>query len=93
MYVDIQTFRSLLYYAAWSVTGAPQELSRAASMAKAYGSEAFGRIGIDSIQLHGAIGYTAEYDAQLYLKRSKLSRACFGDSDFHYARVASLGGV
>ena len=31
-------------------------------------------IGIDGVQLHGAIGFTAEYDAQLYLKRSKWAR-------------------
>lgn len=93
MYVDLQTFRSLLYYAAWAVGGEPAALSRAASMAKAYASDAFARIGIDAIQLHGAIGYTAEYDAQLYLKRSKLARAAFGDADYHYERVAQLGGL
>ena len=50
-------------------------------------------IGIDGVQLHGAVGYTAEYDIQLYLKRSKWARPTFGDSDFHYERVAALGGL
>ena len=45
------------------------------------------------MQLHGAVGYTAEYDIQLYLKRSKWARPTFGDSDFHYERVARLGGL
>ena len=58
-----------------------------------YASDAFARIGIDAIQLHGAIGYTAEYDAQLYLKRSKFARPAFGDADYHYERVAQLGAL
>jgi alkylation response protein AidB-like acyl-CoA dehydrogenase len=93
MFVDIESFKSLLYYAAWTVDDAPAELPRAASLAKAYASDAFARIGIDGVQLHGAIGFTAEYDVQLYLKRSKWARPMFGDSDYHYERVAALGGL
>ena len=92
MYVDIESTKSLLYYAAWSVESSPDELARAASRAKAYGARAFTRIGIDGIQLHGAVGYTCEFDIQLYLKRSKWARPAFGDAEYHYERVASLGG-
>ena len=62
------------------------------SEAKAFGSLAFSRIGIDGVQLHGAVGYTEEYDIQLYLKRSKWARPMFGDEDHHHDRIASLGG-
>ncbi|MCZ6890726.1 MAG: acyl-CoA dehydrogenase, partial [Gammaproteobacteria bacterium] len=93
MYVDIESFKSLLYYAAWTVDDAPDELPRAISLAKGYASDAFANIGIDGVGLHGAIGFTAEYDVQLYLKRSKWARPMYGDSDYHYARVARLGGL
>jgi len=93
MYVDIESFKSLLYYAAWTVSNSRQELPRAVSLAKGYASDAFAQIGIDCIGLHGAIGFTAEYDAQLYLKRSKWVRPMYGDSEFHLQRVATLGGV
>jgi len=93
MHVEIETAKSLVYYAAWALDSAPEELPRAASMAKAYTSDAFARVGIDAIQLHGAIGYTEEYDAQLYLKRSKWVRPQFGDADHHYERIAQLGGL
>ncbi|MFI5316372.1 MAG: acyl-CoA dehydrogenase family protein [Myxococcota bacterium] len=93
MYVDLESTKSLLCYAAWAVAESPSELPRSASLAKAFGSDAFARIGIDGVQLHGAVGYTAEYDIQLYLKRSKWARPAFGDSDFHYERVARLGGL
>lgn len=93
MFVDVESFRSLLYYAAWCVDDAPDELPRAISLAKGYASDAFAKIGIDGVGLHGAIGFTAEYDVQLYLKRSKWSRPMYGDSDFHLERVATLGGI
>lgn len=93
MYVDIESIKSLTYYAAWVADHRPDELPISASRAKAYVSDAFVRIGIDGIQLHGAIGYTAEYDAQLYMKRAKWVRPAFGDADYHYERVAQLGGL
>ncbi len=93
MYVDLESLRSLAYYAAWTIDEKPEDLPRAASCAKAYVADAFARIGIDSIQLHGAIGYTAEYDAQLFLKRSKWVRPIFGDADHHHDRIATLGGI
>jgi len=93
MFVDIESFKSLAYYAAWAIDDAPDELPRAASLAKAYASDAFARIGIDGVGLHGAIGFTAEYDAQLYLKRSKWVRSAFGDADYHYQRAAGQGGL
>ncbi len=93
MYVDVESFKSLLYYAAWALDESPGEVARSASLAKAYASDAFARIGIDGVQLHGAVGYTAEYDIQLYLKRSKWARPVYGDADHHYERVARLGGL
>ena len=92
MYVEVETSRSLMYYAAWCARGAPEDLPLAAARAKAFASEAFMRIGVDGVQLHGAIGFTAEYDIQLYLKRSKWALVAFGDTDYHYERVAALGG-
>lgn len=92
MYVDVETSRSLLYYAAWCVQERPDELPLAAARAKAYAGEAFKRLGVDCVGLHGAIGFTAEYDIQLYLKRSKWALPAFGDPDYHYERVASQGG-
>ena len=93
MFVDIESFRSLAYFAAWTLDESPEQAPLAVSRAKAYASEAFPRIGIDCVQLHGAIGYTWEYDAQLYLKRAKWMRPMYGDAGFHYERVARLGGL
>lgn len=93
MFVDTESFKSLAYYAAWAADDAPQDLPRAVSLAKGYASDAFAGLAIDAIGLHGAIGFTAEYDAQLYLKRSKWARPMYGDAEFHLDRVARFGGL
>jgi alkylation response protein AidB-like acyl-CoA dehydrogenase len=92
-YVDIESMKSLLYYAAWALDASPEEVAFSASKAKGLASEAFTRIGVTAIQLHGAVGYTEEYDIQLYLKRSKWARPMYGGEDYHYDRVATLGGI
>jgi len=93
MYVDVESFKSLCYWAAWQIDEGAPDASVAVSRAKAMASDAFARIGIDGVQLHGGVGYTAEYDIQLYLKRAKWARAAFGDADWHYERVNRLGGL
>ncbi len=93
IFVDVESVKSLVYYAAWCIDQSPAQLPRAASLAKAYAAEAFPRIGIDGVQLHGAIGYTADYDIQLYLKRAKWVRPMFGDADHHYERAYSRHGA
>ncbi len=93
MYVDIESYKSLLYYAVWLLDENPKQAALAISRAKAYASESFAKMGIDCVQLHGGIGYTWEYDIQLYLKRAKWARPAFGGSAYHYERIAALGGL
>jgi len=93
IYVDIESFRSLAYYAVWAMDQGAEDAEAAVSRAKAYCSEAFPEAGIAGVQLHGGVGYTWEYDIQLYLKRSKWVRPMFGDADHHYERIARLGGL
>ncbi len=93
MYVDVESFKSLVYYAAWALDQGADDASLAASRAKAYASEVLPSQGLQGVELHGGIGYTWEYDVQLYLKRARWVRPMFGDADHHYERVAALGGL
>ncbi|MGE4607449.1 MAG: acyl-CoA dehydrogenase, partial [Myxococcota bacterium] len=93
MFVQVESAKSLLYEAGWALDARPADLSRTVSRAKAYASDAFLRIGIDGVQLHGTLAYTHEYDMQLYLKRSKWAAPMFGDSDYHYDRLLRLRGL
>jgi len=90
MLVESENAKSLTYYAAWAVDENVPEAPLAASMAKAYASDAFRRIAGAGIQLHGGIGFTWEHDLHLYFKRAKSSEFTFGDATYHRERVAQL---
>jgi alkylation response protein AidB-like acyl-CoA dehydrogenase len=90
MLVDVENAKSLTYYAAWAVDENATEASLAASMAKAYASDAYRRVSGAGIQLHGGIGFTWEHDLHLYFKRAKSSEFTFGDATYHRERVAQL---
>ena len=61
-----------------------------ASRVKARCSEAGLRITREAIQIHGAIGFTDEYDAGLYLKRAMTLSAWLGNAALHRRRYAEL---
>ncbi|NDH11859.1 MAG: acyl-CoA dehydrogenase, partial [Actinobacteria bacterium] len=85
----------LVYRAAWSVAhdDDPVTRGRDVSMAKAQASEAVDLAARQALQCHGAIGYTFEYDLQLWLKRAWTLAATHGDVRFHRDRVAAAIGV
>jgi alkylation response protein AidB-like acyl-CoA dehydrogenase len=90
MLVEVENAKSLTYYAAWAVDENVPEAPLAASMAKAYTSDAYRRTAGAGIQLHGGIGFTWEHDLHLYFKRAKSSEFTFGDATYHRERVAQL---
>jgi alkylation response protein AidB-like acyl-CoA dehydrogenase len=90
MLVDVENAKSLTYYAAWAVDENVPEAPLAASMAKAYVSDAYRKVSGAGIQLHGGIGFTWEHDLHLYFKRAKACEFTFGDATYHRERVAQL---
>ena len=90
MLVDVENAKSLTYYAAWAVDENVPEAALAASMAKAYTSDAYRKVAGAGIQLHGGIGFTWEHDLHLYFKRAKSSEFTFGDATYHREKVAQL---
>jgi len=88
MLLETENARSLVYGAAWAADAEPQSLPRAASMAKAYASDAGWRVPNASIQVHGGIGFTWEHDLHFFLKRGRANAAIFGDAKWHRERVA-----
>jgi alkylation response protein AidB-like acyl-CoA dehydrogenase len=88
MLLETENARSAVYGAAWAADAAPASLPRAASMAKAYASDAGWRVPDASIQVHGGIGFTWEHDLHFFLKRGRANAAMFGDAKWHRERVA-----
>ena len=88
MLLETENARSAVYGAAWAADSEPESLPRAASMAKAYASDAGWRVPDASIQVHGGIGFTWEHDLHFFLKRGRANAAMFGDAKWHRERVA-----
>jgi alkylation response protein AidB-like acyl-CoA dehydrogenase len=72
--------------------GSSEERSKLTSRCKARSSDAGLRVTREVIQLHGAIGFTDEYDAGLFLKRALVLSAWLGNSSAHRRRFARLTG-
>ncbi len=93
MLMEVEMARSAAYYAGWAAAEDPEELSLAASLAKAYCSDAFFHAAAENIQIHGGIGFTWEHDAHLYFRRAKSDEIYLGDATYHRELVAQKLGV
>jgi alkylation response protein AidB-like acyl-CoA dehydrogenase len=90
MLLETEGSRSASYYAGWTADSEPESLPQAASMAKAYASDAGWRVTASALQVHGGIGFTWEHDLHFFLKRAQLDQVCFGDAVAHRRRLAEL---
>lgn len=81
--------RALLDHAASLPETHPEALLYAIS-AKAHITRIVADIARDCIQLHGGVGFTAEFPPHLYLKRAKLNEALYGTQVALLDRVADI---
>jgi alkylation response protein AidB-like acyl-CoA dehydrogenase len=90
MLVEVENSHSAVYYAAWALDAGAEDAALAASVAKAYVGDASRKVCGESIQAHGGIGFTWEYDLHLYFKRAKALETMYGDADHHRELIARL---
>jgi alkylation response protein AidB-like acyl-CoA dehydrogenase len=83
MLVDVELARSAAYYAAAAADEDDVELPALASLAKACASDAYMQTAINTIQIHGGIGFTWDNDTHLWFKRAKSSEVFLGDPAYH----------
>lgn len=69
-----------------------QGVARAAAIAKAEANRVLNRVRRESIQLHGGIGMTDEYDIGLFLKRARVLETSWSSTSYLKDRFAKLGG-
>ncbi|HEX8073453.1 MAG TPA: acyl-CoA dehydrogenase family protein [Thermoleophilaceae bacterium] len=93
MLLETESARATTLYASWAADHEPESLPLAASMAKAYASDAGWSVTASSLQVHGGIGFTWEHDLHFFLKRARTDSALFGSAREHRDRVAELAGV
>lgn len=89
---EMDSAKSLVYHAA-TLVGAEalgEDAEIACRMAKVKATQALLLAGDRGIQFHGAMGFTYECDAQLYIRRAQWSQQQFGDAAHHRKRLAGL---
>jgi alkylation response protein AidB-like acyl-CoA dehydrogenase len=87
MWVDLQSTRSLLYYAAWALETDQSDASHATSSLKTYAADRFVRTFSDGMKNHGGMGFTWDHDGHIYLKQAKNWRNFLGTAEEHADRV------
>jgi alkylation response protein AidB-like acyl-CoA dehydrogenase len=93
MLLRVESARSASYYAGWAAAQDEDQLPVLAALAKAYCSDAYFRCAAESVQIHGGVGFTWEYDVHLYFKRAKSSETFLGDAAYHRELVAQRIGL
>lgn len=95
VYVAVETARSAVYYAAWTLERGEQlpedggdVPGTAVPLALAHALDSLRTAAADAIQLHGGIAITWEHDAQLYFKRAAADELLFGPPHLLRARAA-----
>ncbi|MCL6647389.1 MAG: acyl-CoA/acyl-ACP dehydrogenase [Chloroflexi bacterium] len=92
MLVDVEGARLVTFQAA-SALRSGQSAEREVAIAKGWTSDASRRVTTEAHQMHGAIGFTWEYDLQLYTRRLRVLESTLGDADYHRKRVAAALGL
>ncbi len=94
MFCEIELARSCVLEALTALDEQRDSLpiAKLASLAKAKAGEAYSLVSRESIQMHGGIGMTDEFDIGFYIKRAAVSEQCLGDADYHRNRYADLHG-
>jgi alkylation response protein AidB-like acyl-CoA dehydrogenase len=85
--VRLEFARPLLYGAAIALATEAPEAGREVAAAKVAACEAAYDAARTALQLHGAIGYTAEHDLSLWLLKARALRTAWGAPSDCRARV------
>lgn len=90
MLVTVEAAYSITLFAAASVQEAGSQCALHAAAAAAQTAGHCAELADSALTVHGAIGYTWEYDLQLLFKRAKLDRVLFGSPEAWNERIASM---
>ena len=93
MLMQLELSRSMATLAALSLEIDAEQRSRNISAAKALIGKSSRLLGQEAVQLHGAIGLTAEYKVGHAFKRLTAIDALLGDRGWHLARLVEKGGI
>ncbi|MBC8130539.1 MAG: acyl-CoA dehydrogenase family protein [Rhizobiaceae bacterium] len=94
MFIALEQARSMMLYATMNAAEDDSALRREAiSAAKVQIGRSLRFIGQNTIQLHGGVGVTMEYEVGHLFKRTAMIDLSFGDADWHLEKLAEQGGM
>ncbi len=94
--VETDAMRVLVHQAAWRLDrhdADPAAAARAVALANAYARDVIPGIFTRAHQVHGAMGFTMEYDLQLFSRRAKTYELTGGSAAWHLEQVARAIGL
>lgn len=87
MAVEIEALRSFTYRVAWMVDQGMKVIKEAA-MLKLYGSEVYNRVADKAVQIHGGLGYIADYPVERFYRDARITRIYEGTSEIQKNIIA-----
>jgi alkylation response protein AidB-like acyl-CoA dehydrogenase len=93
MLLEMELAKSSAYYATQAAAVGDPEWPALACLAKAAASDMYLHIAIETIQIHGGIGFTWDNDTHLWFKRAKSSEVFLGQPDYHRELLLQRWGV
>lgn len=88
MAVEMEALRSFTYRVAWMVDQGMKVIKEAA-MLKLYGSEVYNRVADKAVQIHGGLGYIADYPVERFYRDARITRIYEGTSEIQKNIIAS----
>lgn len=88
MAVEIEALRSFTYRVAWMVDQGMKVIKEAA-MLKLYGSEVYNRVADKAVQIHGGLGYIADYPIERFYRDARITRIYEGTSEIQKNIIAA----
>jgi alkylation response protein AidB-like acyl-CoA dehydrogenase len=90
MYAELELASSLVIKALQAIDTDADDLSALASACKAKLCQVATRVTNESIQMHGGIGMTDEFEIGFFIKRARVAQQTFGGYNYHLDRFARL---
>ncbi len=87
MWIDMQSARSLVYYASWALDADEPDAGRAVGATKAFAADRLHRVFGDDMKNHGGMGFTWDHDGHIYLKQAKAWRNFLGSPEEYSDRI------
>lgn len=93
MAVNLQGAQLIAYRVATIMTEGTADAKKDIAMAKAFCSDTYLHATQVTHQIHGAVGFSEEFDIGLFYKHAKACELIFGHSQIHRATVADAMGL